>query len=264
MNTNLILNNEELKAKAPSIFTDAPNLNKVSSRYAFIPTTAVLDTLRSNGWLPVGAKQSRSNNPENTPFTRHMLRFRHVEHTSAAILGEAIPELICLNSHQGGTSFEFTLGIFRLVCLNGLVVSSGDLASYRIRHVGYTNAKVLDASAKILDQAPKVLANIQRFSSIELSATERLEFATNALTLKFPNGGAPIDPAQLLHLRRNADAGATLWNTLNVVQENIIRGGMPGVASTGRRTTTREVKAIPELIRLNQGVWSLAEAIAAR
>jgi hypothetical protein len=59
---------------------------------------------------------------------------------------------------------------------------------------------------------------------------------------------------------------ADLWTTFNVVQENIIRGGLRGRkrSSNGRmrNMTTRPVKALDRNIKLNQALWVLTEKMA--
>ena len=52
------LNNQDLHRVAPSIFASAP-WERVSERYAFIPTIQVVDALRGEGFMPVKAMQSK-------------------------------------------------------------------------------------------------------------------------------------------------------------------------------------------------------------
>ena len=49
-----------------------------------------------------------------------------------------IPQIILTNSHDGFNSFKFMLGIFRLVCSNGLVVCDNQMVNMTIRHINYT------------------------------------------------------------------------------------------------------------------------------
>ena len=61
-------------------------------------------------------------------------------------------------------------------------------------------------------------------------------------------------------LGRPADTGTDLWTTLNVIQENVIAGGLAAVR--GRRSTTRNIRAIDQNMRLNKSLWEMAETIA--
>ena len=51
---------------------------------------------------------------------------------------DAYPQIILTNSHDGFNSFKFMLGIFRLVCSNGLVVCDNQMVNMTIRHINYT------------------------------------------------------------------------------------------------------------------------------
>jgi hypothetical protein len=66
--------------------------------------------------------------------------------------------------------------------------------------------------------------------------------------------------------RRHDDQASDLWTTFNVVQENVIRGGLTAVGRDAngrrRRTTTRAVNGIDQDVRLNKGLWVLAERMA--
>ena len=48
---------------------------------------------------------------------------------------------------------------------------------------------------------------------------------------------------------RSADSGDSLWLTMNRVQENLVRGGLRGRSSTGRRVRTRAIHSVQEDVR---------------
>jgi hypothetical protein len=54
-----VLTNDMIRARAPSAFAETPHDSR-SERYAFIPTSQVIDAMRNEGFLPVFAAQSRS------------------------------------------------------------------------------------------------------------------------------------------------------------------------------------------------------------
>ncbi|HIP83856.1 MAG TPA: DUF932 domain-containing protein [Desulfocapsa sulfexigens] len=102
---------------------------------------------------------------------------------------------------------------------------------------------------------------------IEMTLDERNIFAMFAHNLVNDDiENAPIQPDQLLSERRYDDKGNDLWTTFNVVQENIMRGGLKGRTrgSNGplRRTTTHPVKALDRNVKLNQALWYLTEKMA--
>jgi hypothetical protein len=68
----------------------------------------------------------------------------------------------------------------------------------------------------------------------------------------------PVTPEQVVAPRREADARVDVWTSYNVVQENLMRGGLTGRSATGRNTRTRTIEAIREDVRINNGLWELA------
>jgi hypothetical protein len=54
-----ILSNDELARRAPAAFAEHAHDSR-SARYAYIPTTRVIEALRDSGFHPVQATQSRS------------------------------------------------------------------------------------------------------------------------------------------------------------------------------------------------------------
>ena len=62
---------------------------------------------------------------------------------------------------------------------------------------------------------------------------------------------------------RDEDSKDDLYTTLNVIQENLLRGNVSGVNNTtGRRFTSREITSIGKDVDVNQGLWDIAERIA--
>jgi len=255
---------EQVRAVAPSVFATAPHSSR-SERYAYIPTVDILNGLAREGFHVVKASQSRSRIPGKADFTKHMLRLRH-ESTSTALqtLGETIPEVVLVNAHDGTSAYKLMAGMFRLVCLNGMVVADSLVGSLKVQHSGKVTEKVIEGSFAVLENTGKAIEAAKTWAEIELSDDESLAFAEAAHTIRFGEEDTTINPVRLLAARRHDDQGNDLWRTFNRVQENVIRGGMQGLNATGtRRVTSRAVRGIDGDIRLNTALWQLAEKMAA-
>ena len=255
------LTNDQIMRNAPSVFATQP-WDRMSARYAFIPTIQVVEKMRTEGFVPVAATQSRTRIAGKQDFTKHMIRFRDIRHGEAPAirtLGEIYPELVLTNSHDGASAYKLDAGLFRLVCLNGMVVSDGTVSQINVRHSGSVDG-IINATYSIVEEFPKVLESVEQFSQLRLNEGQRTAFATAALELRYDVGDAPITPAQVIRTRRTADAGTTLWNTFNAAQENLVTGGLRGHNNeTHRRLTTRPVAGISENSRLNKALWTLTE-----
>jgi len=262
------LENDQLRKMAPSVFADRPHDSR-SSRYQYIPTARVVDALRDEGFMPVKVTTARTRDESRHGFEKHMIRFRR--HDAIATVGDVLPEIVLVNSHDGSTSYNIMAGLFRLVCSNGLVIPQGELAECRIRHTGEQIIDdVIEGSYEVLSRSDIALETAQRWGQIQMKPSEQMALAIGAHHLRFADAEGqvetPIQPQQLLTARRWDDNKNDLWTTFNRVQENTIKGGLRGVGrdATGRRrrTTTREVKGIDGNINLNKALWKIAEHMA--
>lgn len=249
------LTNEALYRVAPSIFAEEKHDSR-SDRYTYIPTIQVIDGLRSEGFLPFSACQSKSRIEGKSEFTKHMIRLRQQDQ----ILAPEANEIILINSHDGTSSYQMLAGMFRFVCQNGMVTGN-TVEDIRVQHRGNIVDNVIDAAYTIVDQFDLANESMGAMKEIQLSKPEQEIFAESALALKYGEE-QPITPRQILLPKRLDDGGNDLWSKFNVVQENLIRGGQRGRAASGKRVTTRPVQSIDNNVKLNRALWILADGMA--
>lgn len=273
---------ETLRNLAPSAFATEAHESR-SDRYAYIPTSEVITALIKEGFQPFKATQSRSRIAGKTEFTKHMIRFRHPDAMENIRVGDSVPEIILINSHDGTSCYKISAGIFRFVCSNGLIVADSTVASLNVYHKGNIIHNVIEGSFEIVRNSNKAFAKVNEWSGLMLTEGEQKAFAAAAHELRFADAegvvNTPITSDQLLVPFRREDASPAsvrlpkpdLWHTLNTVQEAVIKGGLTarnhGIdPNTGRwnnrRVTTREVRGIDQDSRLNRSLWTLAERMA--
>ena len=257
------LNDSDLRAQAPSIFSPGP-MAGLSNRYAFVPTTEIVEALRERDWVPVWVEQQRVRKETRRGFQKHLIRFRRQEQMDT--LDEWNPELVLTNSHDALCAYILQVGIFRRICSNGLVVSDESFEAIRFRHAGLQPEAVVEASFRILDFVPRLGGLIERFRNHPLNDREALDFAVKALLLRYNSiEEAPIQPATLLTPRRIQDQANDLWTTFSRVQENLVRGGLSDGrrARSGRSRSVRSLRGIDSRVSLNKGLWQIAEDLSA-
>ena len=255
------LEEETLRTEAPSIFASRP-MAGVSSRYTFVPTAQIIEGLREHDWVPVLAEQQRIRTEAKRGFQKHLIRFRRTEQMQT--LDEWNVELVLVNSHDGGCAYQLHAGIFRRICSNGLVLSEGTFEAIRFRHAGLKTTEVVEASFRLLDFMPKVGELVGRFRARALEARESMAFAEQALLLRYPSvAEAPIEAERLLLARRPEDEGVDLWNTMNRVQENLVRGGVSDSRRDrrGRLRSVRGLRGIDSKVAVNKRLWGLAQRV---
>ncbi len=257
------LDDDTLRRLAPSIFAGQA-MAGVSNRYAFLPTAQVVSRMREAGWAPVEAREQRVRLEGRAGSQKHLLRFQRRD--LIAVQGEYAAEICLVNSHDRSSAYKLHAGLFRFICGNGMMIADGTFERVSLRHSGFTPDQVIEASFQILDQVPQITARVDAFRARRLTAAESKAFAESAILLRYDDlATAPIGPDKLLQARRSKDAGDSLWNVFNRLQENLLTGGLKDYsrrkADGHRFPRTRAVTGLDENIRLNKALWHLAEAL---
>lgn len=254
---------ERIAQVAPSIMaTDAHSSR--SSRYTYIPTIQICEHLQKNGFGIFSVMQSGARDIDKRNHTKHLIRFRPLG--TELVLNQVYPEMVLLNSHDGTSAYQLFAGLLRLVCANGMTVSAGTIGDYRVRHSGDILGGVSEAVELLRHRLPLIGPKVEQFQKIRLELPEATAFANAALTVRYGSvDAAPVPASQILRPRRIEDEEPTLWNTLNVVQESLIRGGdrytIRGRRGVQRRTTGA-VNSVDGNNTINRALWQLTEEMA--
>jgi hypothetical protein len=267
-NRNHPMTIDAIRAAAPSAFAETKHDSR-SDRFTYIPTAAVIDGLMKEGYQPFAAVQGRSRIEGKENFTKHLIRFRHPDAVTQMVR-DSVPEIVVMNAHDGTSSYKLFGGVFRIVCTNGMIVSDSTIGSITIPHKGDIVQQVVVKSFEIIDQTKAITGRIDEWSQLQLTNGEQNALAESAHAMRFADAEGkittPITPTQLLNVRREEDRRADLWTVFNRVQENVMRGGIEGVATdrNGRQVhrSTRGINGIDENVKLNRALWLLSERMA--
>lgn len=250
---------------APSVFAETA-WGQMSNNYKFIPTIEVVRKMQKEGFVPVYATQSNTRIEGKQNFTKHMIRFRDIRNGDQPVLrhlGSLHTELALTNAHDGASAYKLDAAIFRLACLNGLMVEDANISKIKVPHRGNIADNVIEASFEVIENMPQVLDSVQNFAALRLTAPQQQAFAAAALSLRYDENEAPVTTEEILRPKRNSDADPTLWNTMNVTQEHLVNGGdRYRNPETHRRNSTRAVTGIAENTKLNKALWVLTQKMA--
>lgn len=247
---------DQIKRAAPAAFATEP-ASYITKKYNFVPTTDIISKMEDNGWVVTSAQQSKTKRDLRLNYGTHILRFQNPEYYIKGQDGiEGRPEVVFINSHDGTRPLQSELGIFRLVCSNGLVIKTQDFGGFRERHTRLTNdgvKQLLDEKTRLMES---VIGKINSWNGIQMKQVDMRQFATDALLLRLGEERQPEDHEvfSVLEARRDADKSNTLWHVFNRVQENLIKGGF----DIGNRRA-RGITNPTQDLKLNQGLWQLAE-----
>jgi len=268
------LSDDDIRVVCPVAFKETMSSKEIrnlglSKHYSFVPTSNVINDLRSMGWECVDAKQVKARKKSTRGYQKHMLTFEHPDYKTEG--AEEYPQLLLTNSHDGGNAFQLSAGIFRLVCSNGLVIKTEDYGTARLVHKGYSFEAVQKLVKEFEETVAEVLNKITEMKKVELTKEQQIEFAKKAALLRFTaksynedNIADVVNIDDLLNVERKEDAGNGLYEVFNRVQESIVQGkylyaasGKVNDADTKTRKA-RPIKNFKQSIDVNKKLSALA------
>ena len=287
------LSDDDIRVVCPVAFKETMSSKEIrnlglSKHYSFVPTSNVINDLRSMGWECVDAKQVKARKKSTRGYQKHMITLEHPKYKLDQVKEVEIadgetetqvqkpteyPQILLTNSHDGGNAFTLSAGIFRLVCSNGLVIKTEDYGSARLVHKGYSFEAVQKLVNEFVETIDETLTRITAMKEVELNKAQQIEFAKQAALLRFTaksynedNIGDVVDLDDLLNVERKEDAGNGLWEVFNRVQESLVNGkynyAMNGKvnAADAKVRKARPIKNFKQSIDVNKKLSELAFA----
>lgn len=260
-----VTNNEELMEVAPAAFSKGHNRSRV---YSYVSTTDILENLKKLGWEISYAKQQGT-----SEYSRHLIRLTNEELGYMPLEKDKVrPQLILDNSHNGISSAQLHMGLFRMVCESEMVISIPNLFSnVKFRHMGLNFEELKEITSKMAEQYKVVGTHISEMQNVVLSKEQQIEFAYKGVaykdprfikddgTINYPLLKERINPAALLEPMRGGDSPRTLWETFQNIREWLIKGGFEQKSPTGRVSRSKAINNAVRQISLNKTLWTLAE-----
>jgi len=258
------LTKEQVQEKAPVAFLTTPTNSRLSVKYTHINSETIIDDLAILGWYPVQAAQRKSRGV-NTIFSIHMISFQNPDIMIRGKDGDdAFPRIILTNSHDGFSAFNFRVGIYRLVCSNGLVVADEEFSAFKIKHKGYSFEELRGVVAQAVKDLPSKVEVLNRMQIRMLTEEEKRQLAIDAMQLRTNVIDAKYDDETITDLLtpiRDADNGDDLWTIFNIIQEKITQGGYSAALVGAKVRKVRKIKSFEKDLKVNQELFKLATAL---
>lgn len=264
------LSKEELLEACPHAFRSEPTNPNVSDKYVQANTMTVIDDLAKLGWFPVQAKQCRAKKNSSGVRSFHMIALQNpnikIMKTNAdgTQVVDTYPRIIMTNSHDGYNSFKFMLGLFRLVCSNGLVVCDNQMVNMSIRHINYTFEELRRIVAQAIEEVPNIVNTMNKMRTIELSEEQKKNIARSMFKIrKNVEENAQIEVSDevledILTPVRAEDKRNDLWTVFNICQEKMIKGGFSASSKNNKTRKQRGITSIKKDMEFNQRLWEVA------
>lgn len=253
------LDNEALYRHVPSVFAREAHDSR-SDRYVYVPTIEIVEGLRREGWFPFFAVQSVPRDGSRHGHAKHMLRLRRDD----GIGKPEAAEVIIVNSHDGTSAYQMFAGVLRFVCTNSMIAGER-FEEVRVPHKGGIQDQIIEGVYTVAEDFPRLIDATETMKDTRLSEDEQRVLADASLVARYGEDESPVRPDQIIAPRRREDVGQSLWSTFNVIQENMIRGGLDGRRTNAegriRRGQTRAINGIDQNVGLNRALWTLAEGM---
>jgi hypothetical protein len=262
---------DQLKEVCPLAFADAPTNPKVSGKYLFVNTETIVNDLDKLGWKPVQAAQ-RKGRGKSTIFSKHMVAFQNPDIMIKGKDGDdSFPRIIMTNSHDGMQAFKFSVGIFRLVCSNGLVVADEQFSDFKIKHKGYSFEELRGVVNEAVADLPNKVEVLNDMKQRILTTEEKSKLALDAMLIRA--GIAPDSEKakefnyddetiiDILDPKRKEDEGDDLWRVFNVIQEKITQGDFHAALTGAKVRKVRKIKSFEKDLKVNKELFKLATAL---
>lgn len=266
------LSDDEIRNLAPRCYCTEPTNPAVSKRYVLASTDTVIADMRKLGWEPVMASQPRKRRSTRGINSYHMVTFRNpnvvIYRTNEAgeKVVDCIPQIVLTNSHDGFNCFRFHVGLFRLVCSNGLIIKTAEMGSFGIRHINYSFSELQEMVNTVVTSVPSQVQIMNHMQGRELTQDEKRALALTAIRLRKKNDEFEVSEMlldEMLEPIRTEDAGNNLWNVFNNIQEKIMNGNFFTEGKQGKRRKGRKITSISNSLFLNGELFKAATAFLA-
>lgn len=261
---------DELRKACPVAFKSNPTNPNVSDRYVQANTETVIDDLAKLGWYPVQAKQCRGRKNSSGIRSFHMIALQNPDvkivkqNNDGTETIDTYPRIILTNSHDGFNSFKFMLGMYRILCSNGLVVADGEMVNMSIRHINYSFEELRLIVKKAIEQVPNIVMTMNTMKNTEVTDEQKRELATEVVKIrkdaddeqKFDIDEETI--MEILNPVREEDRSDDLWTVFNICQEKLIKGGFMAVGNNNKVRKQRGITSIKKDLDYNQRLWTAA------
>jgi len=241
---------DEPKYQAQQIMAEVLN-PELSKKYVAISTSEVVNELMGMGFS-MRNKISQKGKKGGTGI--HSVRM--YANDFVEINGDKMrPEIIITNSFDGTSAFKVSVGIYRLVCSNGLTILDEDFGYLKLRHMGTPAETAMEIVKEMAVKAPAALELVKKMQEKVLTEKEAISFAMAAAKARWNKEFTKEQAEALLEVARPEDGGRSLWNVFNVIQEKCMNAGME---IKGLKRKTRQINNAWLFEKKNSELFQLA------
>jgi hypothetical protein len=145
----------------------------------------------------------------------------------------SVPEIVFRNSHDGTSAYQLRMGVFRVVCLYGLIVPQGAFPAYRVSHRGDAVDEGISGTLEVSERFGGLAAQVERMERRLMPQDKQIRFAERALAVcasQRPLGATCSPPSS-----RTCHGFRTPETTSGASSTASRRSSSPAFSAAGRR-----------------------------
>lgn len=247
----------------PSITTNVKK-PEASETFQHITTARIVSALEGTGFHVSGMGEQRTRAAHRSGYQKHIVELKR---DNWAIDANNQMRVLLRNANDGTSALFMTLGIFRLVCSNGLMVGN-PIFSTRIAHSGNIEPKIAAGIEYLYNMGPKLVEQVRAMQERQLSDEQGRELMRRIVSLRAPE--TTVSFTDIFSAQREEDKTSDVWTLFNRAQERLVRGnyGFRTMSTRGDGGTrlynriARPIKGIDRLVKLNREAWNIATEYA--
>lgn len=245
-----------VRATVPALFATRAH-PRMSDRYSFTNTYEIIRALVRMGWYVTSVM---GGGKSGAKYSKFIVRMRHKMYDAR----DNSPEIVIVDSHDGTSRLKLLLGIIRLICMNGAVAMDEIFARSYVHLAPDLQAQVILDVQDIEPHIVKLQARVNAMKNYETSIGERIALADEAVKTRFGEDRTASFVAdirmQMLNRRRTEDMPNDMYTIMNVIQENVLRGGFTYSVNNQVRHM-QPINAVGRNVHINQALWKRAEQL---
>lgn len=243
--------------KSASILNTIRDPNRTTAKYVETDDVGVVKALNEAGWFIKSYSEVGTRRGQRQGFQKYLAIYENLDLPSVK---EGRPRLLQRGSHDGTSRLELFGGFFTFACANGLIVGNSVFDPIAVKHIGNIPQQVVEGAEKFVDVCPLIFNKIEQMSRKVLSPFEAINFAKQAIELRFEDKYT-VQAEDILRPRRTEDDNPSLWSVFNRVQENLFNPyGFKATSTDNKTRKVRKVNNIDVTVKLNTGLWHLSES----
>lgn len=242
-----------------SLLKQGRDPNRTSNRYKETDDVGLVEKLNELGWFITSYKQVKPQDPTRGDFKTYMAVYQNFN--VPEIPGEGRVTLVQTNSKDGTQVLKLSMGFDRYVSDLHMIVNTDLFKPLEYKHKGLLPTELNSIIAdEALKQIEKVGERVEEMKKVTLTQEQAVDFAQKAAGLRFLDQAYTVKPEDLLGVTRPQDAGMSLWKVLCRVHEALIASPKLLIANPeGKLRKARAIEHIGRELKINKGLWTLAE-----